>query len=177
MPQEPLTLAPPTLYELFPEAKTLEEKAFKFLETHYECGSLRRTGKALKIDPKTVKSIAEFLDTTEAGYRFKSILAEQTEDFYSAKNLTNLFEGFNREMLRLEQRIQNADKAGDDKLALALTAEKRRFMEKLLGASLACRPVTQGMDKLRKKDDAKTELDQYKDLLDDFDPVDDSVTN
>ena len=98
---QPLKQAPPTLTRLFPELTQLEEKAFKFLEMHYELNTHRRVAKELKIDPKTVKSIYEFLLDTELGYRFNALLLEQTETFYSTKTFNNLFEGFRQEIDRL----------------------------------------------------------------------------
>lgn len=177
-----LSLAPPTLFTLFPDLKTPDEKAFKFMEIHYDSGSLRRAGRAMGIDPKTVKSIAEYLDNTEIGYRFKAILAEQTEDFASTKNFVSLFEDYHKEIRRLEEKIRAEEKhlsvcpSCQEKLPksmtsvsqLTLIAEKRKWMEKLLSVSLACRPTTDGVRKGIAKERAKEQVDKYGDLLDDY---------
>jgi hypothetical protein len=190
---QPLTQAPRTFHQLFPELKTLEEKAFKFLEVYYEQGKDRRVARVLNIDPKTVKSINEFLLNTDIGLKFNALLLEQTEDFYSAKNLTSLFEGFQREIQRVEDMIKVEDKliqSADElkemgELAMAvrtinsaegrklkLVAEKRMWMGKLLDASLACRPLAKAANKEQKKDEIKTDVSKYADLLHDFDPGD-----
>ena len=185
---QPLSQAPPKLYELFPKHTQLEEKAFKFLETYYELGSYRRTARKLGIDPKTVKAINEHLMSTEVGQRFNALLIEQTEDFYSAKNLTSLFEGWHKEIARVEDAIQNEDKivgmalqkddykraSDSQQRKLKLIGEKRHWMSKLLDASMACRPVTQKVDRERQKDDIKAKSEQYEDLLTDFSPDADS---
>jgi hypothetical protein len=168
---EPLTLAPPTLYTLFPEATTLDDKAFKFLECKYENGSNRRVAKILGIDHKTVKSIYEFLLETEVGIRFNLMLAEQTEDFYSKKTLTNLFEAINKKIAAIDLEI--ATHKGDDwaSYRLKLIAEHRQWTMKLLDATLACRPITEGVRKQDVDEKYKTLQDQYKDLLDDGDSL------
>lgn len=164
---EPLTLAPPTLYTLFPECSTLEEKAFKFLECKYENRSDRRVAKILGIDHKTVKSIYEFLLETDVGIRFNLMLAEQTEDFYSKKTLTNIFEAINKKIAVLDTEI--ATHKGDEwaSYRLKLIAEHRQWTMKLLDATLACRPVTEGVRKQDVDDKHKELQSQYKDLLDD----------
>jgi hypothetical protein len=181
---QPLTKAPPKLYELFPKHTTLEDKAFKFLETYYELGSYRRTGHRLKIDPKTVKAINDFLMSTSVGQRFNALLIEQTEDFYSAKTLTSLFEGWHKEIMRVEDSIQTEDmivtqsmEKDDYKSAssaqqrkLKLISEKRMWMSKLLDASLSCRPISGKVDNERKVDDIKATSTEFDTLLDDFDP-------
>lgn len=165
---EPLTLAPPTLYTLFPDSKTLEEKAFKFLECKYENGSDRRCGKILGIDHKTVKSIYEFLLNTDVGIRFNLMLAEQTEDFFSKKTLTNVFETINNKIAELEVMKNNAE---NDKEALKYITEQRFWVMKLLDATLQCRPITEGVRKQDADNKAKTLLEQYKDLLNDPAPA------
>lgn len=164
---EPLTLAPPTLYNLFPDAKTLDDKAFKFLECKYENRSDRRVAKILGIDHKTVKSIYEFLLDTEVGIRFNLMLAEQTEDFYSKKTLTNVFESINKKIAALDLEI--ATHTGDEwaNYRLKLIAEHRQWTMKLLDATLACRPVTEGVRKQDADEKHKQLQEQYKDILDD----------
>ena len=180
---QPLTQAPRTLYDLFPKYPQLEEKAFKFLEAYYDYGTYRRTAQYLKIDPKTVKAITEFLMSTQVGQKFNALLIEQTEDFYSAKNLTTLFEGWHKEIARVEESIQNEDKIvqlamdKDDYKAvsnaqqrkLKLISEKRMWMTKLLDASLSCRPISGAVDTERKKDEIKSISKEYDSLLDDYD--------
>ena len=193
---EPLAQAPRTLYELFKSEATLEEKAFKFLETHYELGTFRRTAIKLKIDPKTAKSIYEFLLNTEIGHRFNALLLEQTETFYSVKTFTNLFEGFNQEIERVESMIREENKiiqhgekalkdaelvkettaalliiANAETRKLRLITEKRHWMSKLLDTSMACRAPGKEIDKERKKDDIKQTAKDYDDLLDDYNPA------
>lgn len=197
---EPLAQAPPTLYKLFKDLPTIEEKAFKFLELFYNLGNQARVGKALKIDPKTAGSINEFLKSTEAGQRFNALLLEQTETFYSTKTFTTLFEGFNSEIERVESLIRDQDKmikraednikelkAGEDSTVKLLTenltliskaqtqkikliTEKRAWMSKLLETSLACRNKGGELNMERKKDDIKKVSTDYDDLLDDFNP-------
>lgn len=159
---EPLTLAPPTLFTLFPDAKTVEEKAFKFLECKYENGSDRRCGRVLNIDHKTVKSIYEYLLNTDVGIRFNSMLAEQTEDFFSKKTLTNVFELVNKKIEELEalQKVAPTDAA-----KVKVIAEQRQWVMKLLDATLSCRPITGEVRKQNVDEKQKELLDQYKDLL------------
>lgn len=186
---QPLSQAPPKLYELFPKYTQLEDKAFKFLETYYELGSYRRTAKKLGIDPKTVKAINEHLMSTQVGQRFNALLIEQTEDFYSAKNLTSLFEGWHKEISRVEESIQNEEKittlangkddyktmANSQQRKLKLIGEKRLWMSKLLDASMQCRPITGKVDTEKAKDDIKAQSTQYDSLLDDYDPSSEST--
>lgn len=174
---EPLTLAPPSLFTLFPDCKTVEEKAFKFLETKYENGSDRRTGRVLGIDHKTVKSIHEYLLQTDVGIRFNTLLAEQTEDFYSKKTLTNVFELINKKIDELEAmkiaatKLETSSSANGDKIDLTgyklkIIAEQRQWVMKLLDATLSCRPLTGEVNKQHVDEKQKELLEQYKDLLD-----------
>ena len=188
----PLAQAPPTLLMLFPKEVRLEDKAFKFLECFYENGTQRRTGRILKISPKTVKSINEFLLNTEVGQRFNALLMEQTEDFYSAKTLTSLFEGWNKEIDRVEDsiKIEGRTITVAEKLLLETPtstllkvisaaqtrklryiSEKRMWMTKLLDASLACRPLGKAANREKQIDDAKEVSTNLDELLEDFNPA------
>lgn len=164
---EPLELAPPTLYTLFPESKTLQEKAFKFLETRYEMGSDRRTAKVLKIDHKTVKSIHEFLLQTEAGYRFNAMLAEQTQDFFSKKTLTDVFGTISKKIAELELELKKYTGTDQIGIRLKINAELRQWATQLLNATLSCRPITGAIKKQVVDDEARQLSQQYKDLLGD----------
>jgi hypothetical protein len=165
---DPLQQAPPTLFKLFPKSPTLDEKAFKFLEVKYELMTDRRVAKELKIDPKTVKNINEFLLNTEVGQRFNALLAEQTEDFYSAKTLVSLYEGFRKEIDRIEVMITREQ---NDERKRKLISEKRMWMGKLLDASIQLRPLAKGANTERKKDEAKQLSKERESLLDDYDPI------
>lgn len=106
--------SPPSLLLLFPECQSIEEKAFKFLELKYECGTYRRTSRVLKelhkdleltIHHQTVKSIFEFLKDTDIYYRFQEVVSEQVEDFYSRKLMVTLFERYEGDIQRAEKKI------------------------------------------------------------------------
>jgi hypothetical protein len=164
-----LNTAPRSLLSLFPELKTLEEKAYKFLEVYYDCGNqLRRTGRKLRLDAKTIKNIAEHLSDTVEGVRFNGALMEQTEDFYSSKVLTQLFESHTKEIERLEKGIQQKD--GKDRLDLI--KEKRMWTKNMLDAALACKPHLSDANKESIKEHLNDDKDKYEDLLADFNPGD-----
>lgn len=105
---------PPSLLLLFPECQAIEDKAFKFLELKYECGTYRRTSRMLKelhkeqdltIHHQTVKNLFEFLKDTDVYYRFQEVISEQVEDFYSRKLMVTLFERYELDIQRAEKKI------------------------------------------------------------------------
>jgi len=161
-----LTTAPPKLFELFPELKTAEEKAYKFLEIHSDNNyGLRRTGRQLTVDPKTVKNVYEHLMDTPEGIRFREKILSQTEDFYSAKTLTLLFEDYTREITRVEGMIAQCK---DPRERLNLIKEKRMWMKNLLDAALACKPLTKVAAIEALEGQIENEKERYGDLLNDF---------
>ena len=139
MPIQELYNAPPSLATLFPDLKTLDEKAFKFLEVKYENKTYRRTAAKLNIHHNTVASIYEFLQDTDVYHRFQAVVADQIKDFYSAQNLTDLFETYRTETKRLETLISKALKEERVNDALKIIKEKRLFLKDQLATSLACR--------------------------------------
>ncbi len=170
-----LSAAPRTLYDLFPEHPTLEEKAYKFLEAHHDCAmGLRRTGRRLGIDAKTVKAIYEHLMDTVEGIRFKSALLEQTEDFYSETTLTHLFETHNQEIERLESAVK-CRKDWKDKLPLI--KEKRMWVKNMLDAAISCKPHVSDAKVQALKETLKDDDEKYNDLLADFGESDSTDIN
>jgi len=156
--REELYNAPPSLASLFPDLRTLDEKAFRFLEIKYEKKTYRRTAAVLGIHHNTVASIYEFLQDTDVYHRFQAIVADQIKDFYSAQNLTDLFETYRTETKRLETLISKALKDGKENEALKFIKEKRMFLKDQLATSLACRGhVTD--EKARKAIDTDTSID------------------
>ena len=161
-----LSSAPRTLFDLFPEHPTLEEKAYKFLEAHHDCAmGQRRTGRRLGIDAKTVKAIYEHLMDTVEGIRFKSALLEQTEDFYSESTLTQLFETHSKEIERLENSYRQQK---DIKDKLNVIREKRMWVKNMLDAALSCRPHVSDAKVKAVKESLKDDEAKYDDLLADF---------
>lgn len=142
MSRNKLTESPPSLASLFPELKTMEEKAFRFLEVKYEQKTYRRTGEKLGLHHNTVKNVYEFLMDTDVYYRFQEVVADQIESFFTEQNLTNVFETYQADVKRLEALISEQLARGSDaskEMALKFMREKRLHLKDILATSLACR--------------------------------------
>jgi len=124
-----LSAAPPTLATLFPECKTLEEKAFEFLSVYQQSGSSYR-GTATRLEKRhpdraegrcnhaTVKSIVEFLKKTPQYKKFQDKIDQELNVFYSRKSLSTLFGGFDDELKRVEKIIKSLEEKEKEKKEL-----------------------------------------------------------
>lgn len=144
--------APPTLVKLFPECSTLDEKAFKFLEVKYECGTVRRTARVLQemhkgtdaetIHHQTVKAIYEYLRDTDVYFRFQETVSEMVEDFYSKKLMVTLFERYEQDLQRAEKLIakylKEDTKVGEEE-ALKWLKFKKTVLDRVSTVALAVR--------------------------------------
>ena len=166
MSKQELFEAPPSLANLFPDLRTLDEKAFKFLEVKYEKKTYRRTGAELGIHHNTVAAIYEFLQGTDVYHRFQAIVADQIKDFYSAQNLTDLFETYRTETKRLETIISKKLKDDKHNDALKFIREKRMFLKDQLATSLACRGTVSTENAQKVLDTGEISyLDKHKDIV------------
>lgn len=174
--------APPTLRELFPQCKSLEEKAFKFLEFHWECGNkirrtarrLRETHKNCRVHHMTIKNLVEFLSDTEVFYRFQAFLSDQVEDFFSGAIFTGLYEQYqnelklSREMLKRYVGTTKNEKdlktKADHEMALKWARHEKSILDKLANISLAVKGYnsTKDVDEERESDHVEKYREIYR---------------
>ncbi len=174
--------APPSLALLFPESVTLEEKAFRFLELHWDCKTFRRTARQLqelhkgleaeKIHHTTVKGIFEFLKDTDVYFKFQELVSEQVEDFYSRKLMVTLFERYEGDIARAEKEISRYLKApidqrsrNDEDSILKWLKYKKSMLDKMATISLAVRGHFRSSAPLDADTDTPTTSDEKKALL------------
>ena len=153
-----LTGAPPSLVNLFPEAKSLEDKAFRFLEVHYECGNkFHRTSRRLQeihnneIHHNTVRKIFEYLRETDVYARHQRVVVAEVESVYSQAVLVDLFKDYRSEVERADEQILKylgtnktqrlAATKQDRSEALKWAKHKKGLMDKMASISLALRGV------------------------------------
>lgn len=172
--------APPSLAAMFPDLSTMQEKSWRFLELYHELRTYRRLGEHLGVHHNTVKNIYDFLQGTDVYYQFQGQIADQTEDFFSSANLTNLWETYQKEIRRLEKMIAEYMQRDTDSArqqALKVIKEKRMFLKDVLVTSMACRGYfkkDKGGDK--KEDPTNDFLRQHEALLEEAEDMEDDIT-
>lgn len=180
--------APPSLSELFPQSRSLEDKALKFLELHWECGGkirrtarrLRETQKDCRIHHTTVKNLVEFLNETEVYYKFQAFLSDQVEDFFSGAIFTGLYEQYQNDLKIAREMIkkyvgrtpgEKAEKTRPDHdMALKWIRFEKSVLDKLANISL----TVKGYGTPKEVEDDDTPVKKYKDIYKEADEFEDT---
>ena len=164
--------APPTLMRLFPDISGAEEKAWKFLDVHYECGNkiLTTTKKigevyGIFLDNKTTKNLYEFLMDTEVYQRFQASVVKDTKDFFSTPKLVRVYEEYERELSRANDTIRIAERNKERDIMFSWSKHKKSLLDRMADIILTIRGNTSAEGVIHQDHKSKDDAKRYDEIL------------
>jgi len=126
-----------TFYKIYPDINSIEEKAWKFLETYYNYGcSINALSKLLDINYRTTSKIFEDIKKMSIYDRFIDKKYEGVKGFDDPKYFIKTFDRFEDELYSIEKKIEEAEINNNDSLSLKYRRLKQSLMKDQLKACL-----------------------------------------
>lgn len=168
----------PSFWKMFPETKSAEDKALKFLQLYFDCGrSFNKVAKELGYDPHTVSRIMDDIQQLPIHSEFIQKVNASVDGFADANYTNTLFARYEAELQDTEEEINTIKwklkksenpKNDDDKLSvnqqtsltsayLRLKTHKKTLLDKMLDTAMDFKKT--GMNKKPPKGDGVSEDD------------------